>query len=187
MNDLEQLRDDQLRPWLARATVLIWDRLADARAHAEAGRWPEADQRFTELRQRLLDDQSGTGSLLSNARAAFYRQAFHHEPFDGRIHADGIRPEPAGELTARFAAIGGRNQYVEARKVLDGVKESLRHLAAVRDSDDNRAVEPWPERFDGWLRRQRDAVTEHIQGALSDAQISLSEAVFRIRIKPELR
>ena len=114
-----QAKDDQLRPWLARASILIGDRLADARAHAEAGRWADAEQRFDELRKRLLDDQSGAGSLLSNARAAFYRAAFHLEPFDPAIHQDGVRPEPAGELTARFAAIGGANQYIEGRQVLE--------------------------------------------------------------------
>ena len=79
-------RDRDLRPWLARATVLIWDRVADARAHAGAGRMTEAAQRLEELRVGLLDDQSRTGSVLSNARAAFYRTAFREEPHDPAIH-----------------------------------------------------------------------------------------------------
>lgn len=191
-------KDDQLRPWLARAAILIGDRLADARAHAEAGRWADAEQRFDELRKRLLDDQSGAGSLLSNARAAFYRSAFHLEPFDPAIHQDGIRPEPAGELTARFAAIGGANQYIEGRQVLERARESLKHLTAVRTADRDVGqirspytgmtwTDGWGPQFETWFLRHRDAITSHINGALSDAQISLSEAVSRIRITPELR
>jgi hypothetical protein len=181
--------DDALRQWTGRAAVLISDRLADARAHAEAGRWADAEHRLDELRKRLLDDQSGAGSLLSNARAAFYRSAFHLEPFDPAIHADGIHPEPAGELAARFASIGGVNQYIEARQVLERARESLKHLAALRQGNlpTEGSAQFWSAQFDGWLRRHRDAITSHISGALSDAQISLSEAVSQIRIKPELR
>jgi len=184
--DVPDPRDDELRPWLVRASRLIADRIADARAHAEAGRTFEANERISELRRALLDDQSGTGSLLSNARAAFYKQAFHAEPFDGRIHRE-LRPEPAGELAARFAAIGGRNQYLDARIKLEEITGSLRGLGNVatilRDSE---PAGHWTGQYDGWQTRHTDGLTRHVHLALGDAQTALTEAVSRVRIKPEL-
>ncbi len=180
-NDLEHTRDDQLRPWVARATVLIWDRIADARAHAEAGRMDQAAQRLEELRRGLLDDQTGKGSLLSNARAAFYRQAFHHEPFDPALH-DPVRPDQAGELAARFSDIAGRNQYQDLRRAIEEMTGILKRLQAVVAQDANKS-----ERFDVWQTRERERLIGLIGTALSDAQVALSEAVSRVRIKPELR
>ena len=180
---LDQTRDDQLRPWVARATVLIWDRVADARAHAEAGRMPEAAQRLDELRRGLIDDQSGRGSLLANARASFYRQAFHHHPFDPAIH-DTVRPDQVGELAARFSEIGGRNQYQDVRQAIEDLGDGLKRLAAVLNGPN---AELRREQLSSWERRERDRLIGHMQLVLSDAQIALSEAVGRVRIKPELR
>jgi len=179
-------RDDALRPWLARSSTLIHDRVADARSHAEAGRVFEANQRLAELRRNLLDDVSGSGSLLSNARAAFYRQAFHAEPYDDRIHRD-IRPDPAGELAARFSLVAGRNQYLDARLKIEEVTGSMRGLGAVQATGLGYPPGNWPARWDGWQKRHTDALTGHVHGALSDAQMALTEAVSRVRVKPELR
>jgi len=182
-NTTELSRDDQLRPWLVRATTMITDRLADARSHAEAGRTFEANQRLAELRRALLDDQ---GSLLSNARAAFYKQAFHAEPFDSRIHRD-VRPDPAGELAARFSLIAGRNQYLDVRLKIEETVGSMRGLGAVQATGLGYPAGNWPARWDGWQKRQTEALTGHVHGALSDAQMSLTEAVSRVRVKPELQ
>jgi len=179
-------RDDQLRPWLHRAAGLIADRLADARSHAEAGRVFEANQRLAELRRNLLDDVSGQGSLLSNARAAFYRQAFHAEPFDGRIHRD-VRPDPAGELAARFSQIAGRNQYLDTRLKIEEITGSMRGLGAVQAAGIGYPPDNWPARWDGWQKRHTEALTGHVHGALSDAQMASTEAVGRVRVKRELQ
>jgi hypothetical protein len=179
-------RDDQLRPWLHRAGGLIRNRLADTRAHAEAGRALEANERLAELRRDLIDDQSGAGSLLSNARAAFYRQAFHAEPFDDRIHRE-LRPDPAGELAARFSLIAGRNQYLDARLLIEEITGSMRGLAAVQAADIGYGPDNWPARWDGWQKRHTEALTSHVHGTLSDAQMALTEAVGRVRIKTELQ
>jgi len=181
--EIDRTRDDQLRPWVARATVLIWDRLADARAHAEAGRPVEAAQRLGELRRGLLDDQSGKGSLLSNARAAFYRHAFHHHPFDPAIH-DPVRPDQVGELAARFSEIGGRNQYRDLRQAIEAIGDSLKRLQAVLTGPN---AELRSEQLGSWERRERERLIGQVQMVLSDAQIALSEAVSRVRVKPELR
>jgi hypothetical protein len=183
----ELVRDDALRPWVARAARLINDRLADARAHAEAGRPFEANERIAELRRQLVDDQAGDGSLLSNARAAFYRQGFHAEPFNPAIHRQ-IGPDPAGELAARFALVGGRNQYLDARILLEDIVGSLRGLGDARTIvGDTKPPEYWRAQFDGWHGRKTAALVSHIHAALSDAQMSLYSAVEQLRIKPELQ
>ena len=187
-SDTDVAQDDALRPWLVRAGRLIADRLADARAHAEAGRTFDANQRLSELRRNLLDDQSGQGSLLSNARAAFYRQAFTDPPHDPSQHRE-LRPEPAAELTARFGLIGGRNQYLDARFVLEEITGSLRGLGDVATTMRNsKQPEHWRAQFDGWQTRSTDGLTAHMHTALSDAQAALSDAVSRVRVKggPEL-
>jgi len=172
-------RDDQLRPWLVRATTMITDRLADARSHAEAGRTFEANQRLAELRRALLDDQ---GSLLSNARAAFYKQAFHAEPFDSRIHRD-VRPDPAGELAARFSLIAGRNQYLDVRLKIEETVGSMRGLGAVQASGIGYRDGTWPARWDGWQKRHTDGLTSHMNTALSNAQTTLTDAVGQLMVK----
>jgi len=180
-------RDDALRPWLVRAGRLIADRLADARAHAEAGRTFDASQRLAELRRNLLDDMSGAGSLLSNARAAFYKQAFHAEPFDGRVHRD-VLPDPAGELAARFSLIGGRNQYLDARMKLEEITGSLRGLGDVATiAGDSKPAEHWRAQFDGWQKRHTEGLTRHMHLALSDARAALTTAVSDVRVKPSVR
>jgi len=175
-------RDDALRPWLARAGRLIADRLADARAHAEAGRVFDANQRLNELRRDLLDDQSGAGSLLSNARAAFYRAAFTAEPFDGSRHRP-LRPEPAAELTARFGLIGGRNQYLDARLKMDEIVGSMRGLSSVQASGIGYRDGTWPARWDGWQKRHTDGLTSYMATALSNAQTTLTDAVGQLMVK----
>jgi hypothetical protein len=187
LHPAELAADEALRPWVERAGRLITDRLADARAHAEAGRTFEANQRLAELRRELFDRETADGgSLLSNARAAFYRQGFHAEPFDLAIHRP-LYPGQAGELAARFSLIGGRNQYLDARLLIEDAVGSLRGLAStaaiLRDS---KPPEHWPAQFDGWERRQAGRLTSHFRSALSDAQMALYSAVGQLRIKPEL-
>jgi hypothetical protein len=187
---IDRDRDDALQPWVARAGRLIADRLADARAHAQAGRTFEANERIAELRRELLDvDTSAGGSLLSNARAEFYRQGFRAEPFDPAIHRP-LYPDPAGELAARYSLIGGRNQYLDARILIEDITGSLRglgHTAAILgDSPPAGGPEYWPAQYDGWQKRQTERLTGHVRSTLSDAQMALYHAVGRLRIKPEL-
>jgi hypothetical protein len=179
--------DDVLRPWVARTARLIADRLADARVHSEAGRTFEANSRLNELRRDLLDAPAADGgSLLSNARAAFYRQAFHAEPFDPAIHRE-LRPDPAGELAARFSLIGGRNQYIDGRLKIEEAIGSLRGLGDVATiMRDSKPPEHWRRQYDSWQARHTEGLTAHIRGTLSDAQMSLYSAVGQLRIKPEL-
>ena len=142
---------------------------------------------MNELRRNLLDDQSGAASLLSNARAAFYRQGFRAEPFDPAIHRP-LNPDPTGELAARFSLIGGRNQYLDGRLVLEEITGSLRGLGDVATiMRDSKPPEHWRAQYDAWQTRNTAFLTGHMHGTLSDAQIALYEAVGRIRIKPELQ
>jgi hypothetical protein len=170
-------RDAALRHWSARAAVLIWDRLADARAHAQVGRVHDAGRRLGELQLGLVDGSSRNGSMLGNARAAFYRNAFREEPHDLAIHQV-IRPDAAGELVARSAPILGRDQHADLRAAIAAAGESLRRLAASM---------PAAEQFSAWEARERDRLTAQTRMALSNAQIALSEAVGFLRVKPELR
>jgi hypothetical protein len=179
--------DERLLPWVAAADQLIADRLADARAHAEGGATYEANQRIAELWRDLLDDQSGAGSLLSNARASFYTEAFLVDSFDPEIHRT-IAPDKAGELTARFSPIGGRNQYVDARLLLEDAGGSLRALVASRTIvGESKPPDLWRGQFQAWQARHTDTITRHMRGALSDAQMALRSAVGQLRVKPELQ
>jgi hypothetical protein len=173
------VHDRQLRPWVTAAERLIGDRLTDARAHAAARDLGTAGDRIAELHRGLLGDPSVPGGLVAEARAGFYRAAFD-EPHNPAIHAEGLAPEPAGEHTARYAPIAGRNQYVDARNLIDTIGANLQ-LTALAADPEHRAA--W---LADWHRRSFDRLTGHIRASLSDAQMSLSEAVGRIRIKPEL-
>jgi hypothetical protein len=174
--DLDRRRDAELRRWTGRAAVLIWDRLADAAAHARGDNMLAAHERLNELRAGLTGGQP-QGALLGNARAAFYRQAFHHHPHDPALHSEPpLRPEPAGEMTARIAEILGRNQYRDLRDLINETGQSLDRTAAVST-----------ELLPAWEVRERERLISAVTAALSDAQIALSEAVSHIRIKPELR
>jgi hypothetical protein len=179
-------RDDQLRLWLAKASSLITARVADARAHGEAGRTLDATSRLNELRKALADDVAGEDSLLAQARTIFYRRAFDAEPFDVTVHRD-VRPDAEGELAARYALIGGRNQYVDVRQSFDTAAVQLRGLSdkAAADYRDS-AVEFWSTAFDVWQKRTTETLTRRMHVTLSDAQMALSGAVARVRIKPEL-
>jgi hypothetical protein len=179
------LRDDELRPWLAKAEGLIANRLADAKAHAQAGDVLIAMSRINELRTAIADDRPGEPSLLAHARATFYHAAFVAEPFDGSVHRP-VTPNVEGELVARTAAIGGRNQYVDLRPIFDQAAMSLRALgdAAKAAAPGNESF--WEDAFAVWLKRTTRTITARVNTALSDAQMSLSEAVSRVRIKPEL-
>ncbi len=174
---VSDIRERELRPWVAHATVLIWDRVADARAHARDGRITEAGQRLEELQTGLVGDPKGRGSILSNARAAFYRSAFRHRPHDPAIHQV-VHAQPEGELVAQYAEILGRNQYADLRAAVDQTAESLKRLTAAGGT---------PEQLVDWERRERERLIAQTRRNLSDAQVALSEAISYIRIKPDLR
>jgi hypothetical protein len=176
--------DAALRPWLRRAELLISNRLADAGAHALAGRLFDGNQRLEELRRELLDGDGG--SLLSDARAAFYRDGFEMAPYDPEMHRE-IRPDADGELAARFGLISGRNQYHDVRLQIGEAAGSLRGLASVRAVvGDSKPPEHWQAQYQGWHRRHTAAIGGSMRQALSDAQMALHSAVGQIRIKPEL-
>jgi hypothetical protein len=176
--------DEALRPWVRRAEQVITDRLADAAAHAQLGQAFEAKQRIEELRRELLDGDGG--SLLADARAAFYRDGFEVSPFDSGMHRE-IGPDAEGELAARFSQIAGRNQYHDVRLQIEEAAGGLRGLASVRAVvGDSKPPEHWRAQYDSWHRRHTGAIAGSMRQALSDAQMALYSAVGRIRIKPEL-
>jgi hypothetical protein len=149
------------------AEALIARRVADARAHAEAGRLLPAAERLTELGTALADH-------VQNARGRFYRDAFRD--LDPAIHRYGIHPDEAGEEVARNAPIAGHE---------------IHHLAgpnAAAQSDLSRIAGAGPAFFAAWEARHAGAITRHMHGHLSDAQIALWNTIRHGRLaREELR
>jgi hypothetical protein len=179
-----------LRPWLVRATTAIAARLRDARAHAELGRFVDAELRLAELLLSLTSTEVDPSTLmpigvLPRARETFYRDAWttHRRELDPEIVDPTAGPDAKGVDAARRAPIMGADQVQELRWAIDGATNELR-LAAYATYPSfglpSAAIATWEI-------RHRDRLTSAASGALSDAQIALHSAVGRLMIKAELR
>ena len=178
-----------LRPWTDRAAGMIDRRLADARAHAAAGKLDVGHRRLAEL----------TGSLVqhvSDARAAFYRQAFrqHQAALDPDVHQLGLGPTHEGERAARTVAILGRNYFADITDLVEDARASLTSAALADQGGDLHHFLPHEggggyggSYLESWAQNNRDRLAGLTARNLSDAQIAIFEAVGQILIKPELR
>lgn len=171
----------RLLPWANRADELIGRRIADAKAHAAAGRLGEAGDRLAELRVALAGPRMADGvGVLADARAQFLRQSFAaiRPSLDPAIHRTDLAPSAELERTARTAPVGraDRDHSAEALALAD---DAARDLAA--------AAAGSPGSLDAWESSQRERFGLWTRRHLSDAQIALREAVARLHVRPELR
>jgi hypothetical protein len=95
-----------------------------------------------------------------------------------------VGPPPPGRPVEGYSAattapIGGRDQARTVRRLVDGARNELRLGAA--------AFGTRSAALDTWERRTGATVHATIRTLLSDAQISLREAVSQIVIKPEFQ
>lgn len=166
--------DAALVPHLRRADRIVVDRFRDAAAHARQGDVVTAAQRLADLHHSLIGPD-GTGAI-GDARVAFYRDAWRHDPHDPEIHDPNLmHPAWDGAQAARTAPIGG----IDARRDLGLLLERARHgLATVVGN--SAAIDTWHQQHAtavrGWARR-----------TLSDSQISINAATGYLRLKPEYR
>ena len=166
----------------------------DARPTRQAGRTTEASARMAELTTSLVGTTTAIrnglvisgGGVLSDARALFYRQAFHEQPFDPAVHDD-VAPEATGEVAARFSPIGGRNQHDDVRQTIGKASMTLRALSDAAKTAGPGPDAFWPTAFASWQSNVTQTLTNRLHGTLSDAQMALCEAVAQVRIKPALR
>jgi hypothetical protein len=179
----ENARDAALFPWLKRSLGLIERRLADARAHSEAG-WPElARERLDELQGGLLSAAESAGGLIRDARASFFRQAIsHHERVMDPAAIDPDFPMsvfPEGEHAVRTVAVGGRHEWNQLGALLAEARASLplRGLSA-----DLSGVA-----HAGWENRHREAIQGWTRAVLSDSQMVIHNVVGHLMLRPELR
>jgi hypothetical protein len=170
--------DAHLAAHAQRAKTLVVRRVADARTHAAGGAHQSATERLMELHDGLAD-------ALADARAAFYRRAFHHHR-DPAIHRLDVGPSKEGEHVARTAPIAGRDQYRDLPVPFAEAILQLQTTAAT-------VADPWiaPDlgaaMLDGWEVRHRQAIGQHIETALSDAQMTIHHAVGVALTREELR
>ncbi len=172
--------DKALLPWTNRAAALVARRVADARAHAQAGSIGDAHSRLDELRDGLLgprrDDPAG---LLRDARAAFYLAAFaEHAPLDETIHQADLGPSDADAEWIRTAPQLDAD-WARLEAVLT---EARGHLSRSAAATGGRA-----DVLAGWEARHRDRLTATTRGMLSDSQMAIHHVVGRLLVKPELR
>jgi hypothetical protein len=167
---------DALRPWVVRSTSLIANRLRDARAHAEAGRLADATARLDELALSLSED------ILEPAREAFYRESFrtHRLELDPSVVDPDVVADRAGAFAARRAPILSRDQHADVRTLLATAGGELALANGIYAGH-------YSAYHQGWEVRHRDRITSHVEGALSNAQVALHNAIMVLMIKPELR
>jgi len=153
---------------------MVERRLEDAKAHAGAGKLAVGHRRLDEL-------TAGLSQHVSDARAAFYRQAFrqHHAALDPAVHQLGLGPTHEGEHAARNVAILGRSYFADLSDLVEDAKASLTS-ATLADQNGGSYLQSWAE-------QNRDRLIGLTARQLSDAQIAIFEAVGQILIKPELR
>ncbi len=175
----EQAQSDALRPWLVRATSLIANRLRDARAHAEDGRFYDATDRVDELVRALVDD------VLRPAREEFYREAFrtHSLELDPDVVDPSFGLDRKGANAAKRAPILGTDQAADVRRLATAALDELRLAAYAPHADPatrRAAHETWELRHQG---RLKSATVGH----LSNAKVAIHNAVLHLMIKPERR
>ena len=175
----DQAQLDALRPWLVRASHLIHNRLRDARAHAEAGRFDDGASRLDELAIALVED------ILHPAREAFYRDSIrtHRLELDPSIVDETFAPTRAMAHTAKHFPILGIDQAADLGRLAAAATDELR-LAAYANHYDAivRAAA-----HQTWELRHRDRLKSATEMHLSDAQVALHNAVRVLMIRPELR
>ncbi len=170
---------DAIRPWLVRAGALVTNRLRDARAHAEAGRFPDAASRLHELAVVLGED------VLHPAREKFLRDSFrtHSQELDPAIVDQTVTPSRSMAHAAKHAPIMGVDQAGDLRRLAETAHDELRLAAFTNHTDATirgAAHETWETRHRG---RIKSAITSH----LANAQVAIHNAVGDLMIKPELR
>lgn len=177
----EKALADGIRPWLQRARGMIDRRFADARSHA-------ANAKLTEAHARLDELNRGLAEHVSDARAAFYRDAFawHRQRLDPEIHLMDERPYPDGEVVVRLAKIGGRDVYADLIRLVNRAKMALA-VAANAAADERVSPDLRDTMLSAWEVTHRDGVHHFVRGALSDSQITLHNAIGHVLIRPELR
>lgn len=166
--------DADLIPHLRRADRLIVARLKDARAHAHRGDVVTATQRLVDLHHSLIGPDGG--GVIGDARAAFYRDAYRHEPFDAELH-DPARLHPSAEEAhaARTAPVG----RVDAHRDLGVLIERARRGLVVATGN--------PTAIDTWHEQHATAIRAWARRTLSDSQIALTAATNYLRLLPEFR
>jgi hypothetical protein len=159
--------DDALRARWSCASGLVTRRVADARAHAEAGRIDQGLERLDELRVALVGQGSGArAGLLWDARGPFSRQsvALHRQCLEPEIHQNEPRLDPDSEPPGRQANVASRDLHRDTSYLITDAKAGLTaaHLAGGRNGEAH-AVRV--ARFNGWEQTTRVALHRHVQSA----------------------
>ena len=143
--------DRLLATWKARAVELIGHRLADARAHAEAGRMAAATVRLGEL-------AGGLKRLIGDARVAFLRRVARRQ---------GLDFDPEARRAVRRHPILGRRPA----DAVSSLNEANRQLQTAK------LVGPATAVFDAWEAHHKAFLTAVVASHLSDAQVSIDNVV----------
>jgi hypothetical protein len=158
--------------------------MSDARAQALGGDISTAVQRLNDLHEALTGPD-GSG-IIGDARAVFYRDAHHLEPFDDEIHDPDRRlPAPEGAAAARTLAVGGIDARREAGVLIDRARLGL--VTAHADAGDSNAMANRAASLDAWHEQHAMALKAWARRTLSDSQIAIFYAVSHLRLKPEYR
>jgi hypothetical protein len=170
---IERAELESLNRWAVDVRRLVWARLLDARAHAEAGRLADATKRIHELRESLK------GAVLGPAREEFYRQAFGaaHATLDPELVDKSVVPTAEGAAVARSVPIAGQDHFA----LLDSVVEAARRGLQIVAASGRR------EAIGAWQARQAEVIERLVTRLLSDAQVGLREAVARLTTKADVQ
>jgi hypothetical protein len=171
---IARAKDAEAQRWISPARKTVERRLADARVHAQAGAWRDADDRLDELAHEL------TERTLAPAREQFYHDAFrlhrYHLPIDSRGRQLAPTADGAREARTTRIPVGGKlvDQHAEMR---DRVERARRHLRTYAGGGETKAG------LEAWLARHTPSVGNAIAGHISDAQIAIHEGVGALMVQ----
>ena len=210
LDRVEKYLNARLLPWVGRASLLVKERVHDARAHGEKaltetlrqtpdGRptarkfqqsrsYLAALSRLNELQVALIGwGEYSLDGLIRDAREEFYTSSFGfwlpYIPEEFRKVPD-PKPSQAGVNLARGAIIHG---YDLTREIGPGLKQAKDRLYVALNAAARRGLRPGAgkEFLSVWQSDAISGITARVTSALSDSDKALHEAAGQAIIHPE--
>lgn len=174
MSKAQRALDGALRPLVAQSRSLVERRLRSARHAATNGAITDAVDDLEELAR-------GLGQLLGDARSSFYLRSYslQRAELDPDIVDADLVPGPVDTAIARTVPIGRRDQALHIASLVDDAEGELRLGSSVQRIDPATKA----AYLQNWELRHAATIASAMHGHLSDAQMSLHNAVGQLLVK----
>jgi hypothetical protein len=168
------------RAWSWRITELIDRRLADARAHAERGRFTDANARLLELRTGLVGRRPGDSTgLVRGGQGPFLHRTSAPDPdgFEPSLSVDDTDQPAVHEVYPGTVPSNGRNAWLEAIQLTAQAISDLARVSAA--SRAHRLPGTHSAALTAWETRHRDRIRRWAQRTLVDRGLAGSSRAER--------